>query len=141
MYDQNGAQAISDAAVSCVLDGADHQLSLYDLSPSGCMLEAPKAFVPRGRQIVVNFFRNLAVPARVAWQRGGRIGLQFLLPLDKDLVGCLSLTIRQVAAERYTFHDSFGRPVSGMPTFPNVLASLHPQRSRPSLRFSCGGHR
>jgi hypothetical protein len=120
----------SEAEVNCVLDGTEHRLSLYDLSASGCMLDAPHGLLPRGRRLVLRFLRNLAVPARIVWQRGGRVGLRFQTPLQQDLVEQLSDTIRLEAVERYAFHDRFGRPVSSPPAFTNVLASLRAERPR-----------
>ncbi len=129
MDERQTDQLVPDAEVNCQLDGVDHQLSLYDLSASGCMVESPKVRLPLGRKLVVNVFRNLAVPARVVWQRGGRIGLRFLAPLQSDLVQQLALTIRQRASDRYAFHDNFGRATGGLPDFPEVVSSLQSPRA------------
>jgi hypothetical protein len=119
-------QLASDAEVGCRLDGSLQQLALRDLTAQGCMLELPGGVLPKGRRLVVSLLRNVAIPARVMWQRGCFVGLRFTTPLQGDLVQQLALTIRQTAAYRFMPRDRFGRPMASAPVFPNVVGSLSP---------------
>lgn len=130
MDERQALEWVSDAEVSCRLDGILQQLPLRDLTAQGCMIELSKGLLPKGRKLVVSLLRNVAIPTRVAWQRGCFVGLRFITPLQTELVQQLALTIRQTAADRFIPRDRFGRPLAGAPVFPNVVASLsHPQIS------------
>lgn len=119
-----------DVEVSCHVDGNTRRLALYDLSPEGCMVEAPAGLFAKGRKLAVALPGGLIVRARLAWQRGARLGLRFIEPLDHDLVKLLGARIRRACELRYAPRDRFGRPISGLPVFGSVITSLRPRSGK-----------
>lgn len=58
MDERQYERVASDAEVGGRLDGVSHRLSLYDLSTHGCMVEAPRELLPKGRRLVLDLPPN-----------------------------------------------------------------------------------
>jgi len=91
MDERQIARAVTDAEVTCELDGSCHRLSLYNLSSHGCMMDAPAGLLLDGRRLALGFPGcNDSISARVIWQSGHYIGVQFIGNLPDEVVEALA---------------------------------------------------
>ena len=64
--------------------GDEVTVKIRNLSPGGMMAEAPVSF-SRGERIEADLRGIGLVPGRIAWTAGGRLGVQFDMPIDPRL--------------------------------------------------------
>lgn len=83
MFDERSetrAAALQPSA-SLTIRGREHIVRLFNISPSGAMVACP--IVPHiGEEVGVRLSGHDAVDGRVCWVRDGKIGINFLSPLE-----------------------------------------------------------
>ncbi len=83
-------------------------VTVLDLSTSGCLVEATAPLIKQGRTILLSLSDSVEIAGQVVWQDGSRFGVQFHREISTDELS--SLMVRPDDRESGTsLRDRFGR--------------------------------
>ncbi|MFZ2994924.1 PilZ domain-containing protein [Sphingobium sp.] len=73
-----------DMASQMVADGFDHPIRIINISPLGLMGRCDGAFAT-GDHVTVSLPMLDDYPADIRWNEDGRVGMEFLTPVEPDI--------------------------------------------------------
>ena len=91
-----GSRVAGEPAV----DKEFRDLEISGLTPAGCRLTADPTLFVLGQAVAVQPRGLAAIEARIAWISGGKIGVEFVRPLDAAQLARLALEERVSMATR-----------------------------------------
>lgn len=102
----------TDEVIDCSIDGERTQVSLYNLSCGGCMIESPSDACVKGAPIEICLTDKLTVPGRIVWRIEKNAGIKFSAPIHQKVVEHFGYEDEE-EFDRHDPRDRFGIPLVG----------------------------
>ena len=99
-----------DETIEATIDGASSNVSLYNLSSGGCMIEVGPDGAAKGEMVKLCLPQGVATSGRIVWRIGKNAGIKFDVPLHTNIVERMGYA-EEEEFDRNDPRDRFGIPL------------------------------
>jgi len=104
---------VTDEEIDVIIEGERDVATLYNLSSSGCMLEARNAGAREGASVEVDLRGMVTAQGHIVWRIDEHCGIKFSTPVHQKIVTMLGYTYRGDDFDSEDPRDRFGLPLFG----------------------------